>query len=116
MNIGNILVMTFFPDTEFFHTQEALMDYVFEQDPDVIICCTLVRTLIINALADDSRFYEQYRFAYIVGPNMFFEKKGRFNEPVFLPSGVFFASSEEELTIRHKNHVLIQALQKHREF
>lgn len=62
--VSRYMLRTVFPEERFYTDVSALMDSIFEEKPDVIMCFILMRTPVIDALGRDSRIMKDYVPAY----------------------------------------------------
>ncbi len=73
-SISRYIISKVFPGTDFYFTDEGILDYLFTKDPDVILCLVPIRNRVINGLADDPRFKNRYRLAFSLNHVLFFER------------------------------------------
>jgi hypothetical protein len=69
-------IRTLFPDVHFYTNAQALIDGIFEEKLDVLMCCTLMRNLVINELGADPRLADEYVPAYYLPGILFLERRG----------------------------------------
>ena len=62
--VSRYLIRAVFPDERFYTDAAALADSILENKPDVIMCCTLMRIPVIDALSRDPRIIKDYALAY----------------------------------------------------
>jgi hypothetical protein len=87
--ISRYIINAVYPgNNNFFYTKEALMNYVFEKNPEVIMCLAPIRTFIINFMATDSRFQRNYQVKYFIAGALIFERKGLIAKSLDIPEGL----------------------------
>ena len=64
------------------------MNYVFEKNPEVIMCFAPIRPPAISLIATDSRFKQNYQAKYFINGMLIFERKGLIAKPLDIQEGL----------------------------
>ena len=107
------MVKKLFPDSVFCFSRQQILDYIFQKKPDVMVCFLLVRNPIVQLLAQDQRFKEQYRLACIVNANIFFERKQLPRKTFDIPSELTFFSQRMVADPSFAHHPHVKSCKKH---
>ena len=108
-------IKTVYPgDNNNFVTNEALMNYVFEKKPEVIICFAPIRNNVINLMAKDSRIKHNYQVKYLICGMLMFERKGHIAKPLDIPEGLTVGYGQDSFKDPSlSSHPLVSAVKKH---
>jgi hypothetical protein len=89
--ISSYIIKKLFPEEEFIYTKDAILDYIFRQNSDVMfifsITCYL-RDYLPHWIIMDSRFKNSYHPAYFIHGTLVFEKNGLKKNPLYIPDGL----------------------------
>jgi hypothetical protein len=80
-----------FPNEEFINTKHEILDYIFRQDPDVILVYAItcyLRDYLPHWLIMDSRFKNTYHLRYFIHGTLVFEKSGLKKKSLNIPDGL----------------------------
>ena len=106
-NISSYLIGRVFPQVEFMYSRQDTLDYIFRQDPDVIIITSPLcysKMFIPYWLLKDKRFSSRYNLNYLIsGTKLLFEKKGLNKKPFHLPKGLYNIIFEKEIAKKLKS-------------
>jgi len=89
--ISSVLVEKYYPGARRFLTTEAVLDYIFEQSPDLILLHSFVlkfENRIPFLIATDQRFQSGYTLKYLIGKTLLFERKKLRAKPYNVPEGL----------------------------
>ena len=95
---SSFLIKRVSPEREFLYTRDDVLDYIYEQNPDVILIYGFILTgkdRFPYLLTRDKRFSDNYSLHYYIDGTLFFERQGLSKKPLDIPDGLTVMSAQE---------------------
>jgi hypothetical protein len=100
---SQFIIKTIFPDAHFYSAEAEIINNIFEKKPDVIMCCTLIRNMVINGLGKDPRLRNEYVPTYYMDGVLFLERRN-LQKKEFNNTGNLSIFVENEIYTQVKDH------------
>ena len=122
--ISGSIIARLFPEEPFIQTKDEILDYIFRQDPDVMLVSAItcyLRDYLPHWLIMDSRFKNTYRLKYLIQGTLIFEKEALEKKPLTIPDGLsvvcdinIFDALREDLLLQNWGKMMSDDFWKHR--
>lgn len=101
--ISQFLIKEFFPETRFYSSPAEITDAILADRPDVLMCCVLIRNMIIDAFAKNPILKQKYVPTYFMHGILFLERRG-LQKKAFNNSGNLQIYYKDEIYRQVQNH------------
>jgi hypothetical protein len=100
---SSFLIKRVAPEREFLYDRGDIIDYIFRQDPDVILIYEFIlaaKDRFPYLLTRDKKFKDNFSLIYYIDGTLFFERKGLAKKPLDVPNGLAIMSAQEYYALR----------------
>ena len=101
--VSSFLIKRVAPEREFLYDRGDIIDYIFRQDPDVILIYEFIlaaKDRFPYLLTRDKKFKDNFSLIYYIDGTLFFERKGLAKKPLDVPNGLAIMSAQEYYALR----------------